>query len=199
MISELASGAHNGNAKKLKRLKEAWICSVGMICRSKIEPGPYWIQLPKHDPPDVLAMRLIPTEDGRGQHLSELRVEVFEISEHDPESIEVSIERKLNNQDYRGMVVIGFVRRQGLFDHAQLAKSIQDLKPRAGSVNLILFEKQGSTDVTFIQLFPELVKFNADFGEYCKASDQRDFVDMRRASTIERKDATTEDRITVVP
>lgn len=199
IINELASGVANGDAQKIKRLKEAWICAVGIICRSKVETGEWWIQLPKVDPPDVLAMRLIPRSDGIGQSLSELKVEVFEISEHDSETLEKSIERKLRGKDYAGMVVIGFVRRRGIFDHEYVASRIQSLNPKAGSVSIIVFEENASTNVSFIQLFPEAMKFKADFGTFCKTTSQRDFVEMRRGTKIEKADGTTTDVLTMVP
>ncbi len=199
VINELASGVANGHAHKIKRLKEAWICAVAMICRSKVEGDEWWIQILKEDPPDVLTMRLVPTSDGQGQHLSELKVEVFEISEHDSEAVEKSIERKLKGKDYSGMVVIGFLRRKGDFDHEAVANHIKKCRPMAGSVNLIAFEKVGSTNTTFIQLFPEVVKFKADFGAFCKTTSQKDFIDMRRGTKTIIDPGETTDRLTIVP
>lgn len=198
VISQLANTIAGGDKQKIKQHKEAWICAVGIICRSRLEGGPWWIQVPKEDPPDVLAMRLVPTEDGLGNQLSELKVEVFEISEHDVESIEESVERKLKNQDYAGMAVIGFVRRKGFFDHEKIANHIQNLKPKVSSVNLIIFE-EANTNISFIQLYPELVKFKADFGAHCKTTTQKDFIEMRRASRAQSDDATTDDRLTLIP
>ena len=80
----------------------------------------WWIQIPQNDAPDVLAMNFIPHEGGLGQSMSMLYVEVFEISEHDNESIEKSIERKLGTKDYSGMTLIAFVRRKGIFEHEKL-------------------------------------------------------------------------------
>lgn len=199
VINELASGAVHRDAKNIKHLKEAWVCAVGLICRAKIEPDEWWIQIPKQDPPDVLAMRLVPTADGLGQQLSELKVEVFEINDHDSETVQASVERKLRGKDYSGMMVIGFVRRKGGFDHEEVASHLKDLKPMAGSVSLIVFEEQGNTNITFIQLFPEAVKFKADFGAFCKTTSQKDFIDMRRATRIVLEDSATTDLLTMVP
>ena len=116
-----------------------------MICHSKLKPAEWWIQIPKNDPPDVLAMNLVPHKNGSGQNLSELQVEVFEISVYDnKEDIEKSIERKLGQNDYSGMTIIGFVRRMGIFDHESVATYIQKLKPKALCIFLIVSEENGT-------------------------------------------------------
>ena len=100
VINELARTVATRDKNKIKRANEAWVCAVAMICHSKHRPVEWWIQVPKNDPPDVLAMNFISHEGGLGQNMSMLYVEVFEISEHDNESIEKSIERKLGTKDY---------------------------------------------------------------------------------------------------
>lgn len=198
VINNLTNTVIGGDRDKIKRHKEAWIAAIGILSRSRAETGPWWMQIPKKDPPDALAMRLIPTPDGKGQYMSELKLEVFEISEHDSETIEESLERKLRNQDYNGMVLIGFVRRKTYFDHVKVSGYLCNLRPKAGSVNLIIFEER-NTNVTFIQLYPELIKFKADFGAYCKAANQKDFIEMRRGSKAQAVDADTTDKLTLIP
>src|SRR3989344_8826094 len=198
VISELASTVRTRDKKKIKRHKEAWICAVTVICHSKLKPAEWWIQIPKNDPPDVLAMNLIPHENGLGQSISELRVEVFEISGHDKESIEKSIERKLGQNDYSGMTIIGFVRRMGIFDHESVATKIQKLKPKALCIFLIASE-ENSTNFSLIQLFPECIKFKHDFGLFCKTTDQRDFIELTRSTRTKKSDATTNDILTLIP
>jgi len=198
VISELAQTVQTRDKKKIKRHKEAWICAVAMICHSKLKPAEWWIQIPKNDPPDVLAMNLIPHENGLGQSISELRVEVFEISGHDKESIEKSIERKLGQNDYSGMTIIGFVRRMGIFDHESVATKIQKLKLKALCIFLIVSE-ENSTNFSLIQLFPECVKFKHDFGLFCKTTNQRDFIELTRGIRTKKSDATTNDILTLIP
>jgi len=199
VISELASAVASRDTNRIKRMKEAWICAVALICWSIREPNEWWIQIPKQDPPDLLAMRLIPTEDGQGQQLSQLNVEVFEISEHDAEPIEKSITRKLSGKDYSGMVVIGFVKRAGVFDHKNVASRLKATNPLVGSLSLIVSEEISGTNRSFIQLLPEVLKFNADFGAFCKTTSQKDFVDMRRGTKTVLEDSTTTDWLTMVP
>lgn len=199
IINELAIAVASGDTNRIKRTKEAWICAVALICWSAREPNEWWIQIPKQDPPDLLAMRLVPTEDGLGQQLSQLNVEVFEISEHDAEPVEKSIERKLNGKDYSGMMVIGFVRREGAFNHENLGRHIKTLNPIASSVCLIVSEETGGTNRSLIQLFPEVLKVKADFGTFCKTTSQKDFVDMRRGTKTVFDDSTTTDWLTMVP
>jgi hypothetical protein len=199
VINELAHGVIDKIPKKIKRLKEAWICAVAIICWAKNENTEWWIQVPEHDPPDVLAMKLISTEDLKGQDISELKVEVFEISEHDKETVGESIERKLKEKDYLGMTVVGFVRRLGLFNHVLIAQRLQNLKPKAGSVSLIVFEGSNRTNVSYIQLFPEMKKFKVDFGLYCKTSTQRDYIELKRGTSLERADSATTDWLTLIP
>lgn len=199
IISELASAMASGDTNRIKRMKEAWIGAVAFICWSAMEPNEWWIQIPRQDPPDLLAMRLIPTEDGLGQQLSQLSVEVFEISEHDAEPVEKSIERKLNGKDYSGMMVIGFVKREGVLDHEKIARRLKALNPMAGSVCLLVSEGTGGTSRSFIQLFPDVQKVTADFGAFCKTTSQKDFIDMRRGTKTVLDDSTTTDWLTMVP
>lgn len=199
IIDELSRAVMEGDKKAIDRMKEAWICAMVMIYRAKSEKTEYWIQLPPRDPPDVLAMKLVPTEDGTGNQLSESKVEVFELSDFDQEPIEASIERKLRDKDYSGMMVIGFVRRLGGFNHVDVANHIQKLKPKAGSVSLLVQEDAGTTKISLIQLYPELLKAKFDFAEYCMTCGQRDFVDMYRGTKARREDSYTNDRMTVVP
>jgi hypothetical protein len=188
-----------GNAQKIKRANEAWICAVAMICQSKIEHAEWWIQIPKNDPPDVLAMKLFPHKNGLGNSLHEFQVEVFEISSYDKqESIEDSIVRKLGIKDYSGMHVIAFVRRLGFFDHNILATHIQNLRPKALSISLIVREEE-NTNISFIQLFPDCLKFKHDWGLVCKTTDQRDFIEVKRETKVIKNDEITNDRLMLIP
>lgn len=198
VISELARTVQTKDKKKTKRHKEAWICAVAVICHSKLKPAEWWIQIPKNDPPDILAMNLIPYKDGFGQSISQLQVEVFEISAHDEESIEKSIERKLGEKDYSGMTIIGFVRRMGIFNHESVATYIQKLKPKALCIFLVVSE-ENNTNFSFVQLFPECVKFKHDFGLFCKTTDQRDFIELTRGTKIKKDDNITNDILTLIP
>jgi hypothetical protein len=198
VINELTQSIRSGNKKNIKRNKEAWICAVAIICHSKIRNEEWWIQVPQKDPPDVLAMKLVPNIKGSGENISLLLVEVFEISAHDKESIEKSIERKLGVKDYSGMTLIGFVRREGIFDHENVATYIQKLKPKVLCVILIVSEEK-STNFSYIQLFPECVKFKYDFGLFCKTTKQRDFIELRRGTKTKKDDAITNDKLTLIP
>lgn len=198
VISELAKTVQTRDKKKIKRHKEAWICAVAVICHSKLKPAEWWIQIPKNDPPDVLAMNLIPYKDGLGQSISQLEVEVFEVSAHDEESVEKSIERKLGEKDYSGMTIIGFVRRIDIFNHESVATYIQKLKPKALCIFLIVSE-ENNTNFSLVQLFPECVKFKRDFGLFCKTTDQRDFIELTRGTKIKKDDNTTNDVLTLIP
>ena len=198
VISELANTVRTKNRLKIKKHKEAWICAVAMICHSKLNPAEWWIQIPKNDPPDVLAMNLIPHKNGLGQNIFQLQVEVFEISGHNKESVEKSIKRKLGKMNYSGMAVIGFVRRMGIFDHESVATYIQKLKPKALCIFLIVSEEK-NTNFSLIQLFPECIKFKHDFGLFCKTTNQRNFVELTRSTKIKKCDGTTNDRLTLIP
>lgn len=66
VIQEWENIERSGDKKKIKRAREAWVCAVAMICRTKIEPTEWWIQIPKNDPPDVLAMRIVHHINGKG-------------------------------------------------------------------------------------------------------------------------------------
>lgn len=184
--------------KDLKRYKEAWICAVATICYSEKRPAEWWIQIPRQDPPDVLAMNLVINEKYKGQVLSQVNVEVFEISSFDNESIAKSITRKLDKKDYSETTLIAFVRRELAFDHEALATYLQNLKPKIQTLSLIVFEEQ-STNVSFIQLFPECVKWKTDFGRWCKTTKQRDFIELSRSIKIVKEDNTTNDTLSLVP
>lgn len=198
VINELARTVATRDKRKIKRAKEAWICAVAVICHSKLKPAEWWIQIPQNDPPDVLAMNFVPHEGGLGQSMSMLYVEVFEISEHDNESIEKSIERKLGTKDYSGMTLIAFVRRKRIFEHEKVATYIQQLKPKALCIFLIVSE-ENNTNFSLVQLFPECVKFKHDFGLFCKTTDQRDFIELTRSTKIKKEDNTTNDIMTLIP
>lgn len=184
--------------ENLKRYKEAWICAVAVICHSKKRPTEWWIQIPKNDPPDALAMNLVAREDGKSPYLSLTQIEVFEIRAFKDESIEKSIERKLGKKDYSGMMLTGFVRRKGIFDHEKVADYIQELKPKAFVIAIIASE-ENSTNFSYIQLFPECIKFKGDFGLFCKTTNQKDFIEMRRSMKMEKKDNTIKDKLTLIP
>lgn len=197
VISQLVKTVQSKDKIKIKKHKEAWVCAVAMICHSKLKPAEWWIQIPKNDPPDVLAMNLILNKDGVGQNMSQLQVEVFEISEYDNESIEKSIQRKLGIKDYSGMTLIAFVRRRVIFEHEKVATYIQQLKPKALCIFLIVSE-ENNTNFSMIQLFPECVKFKHDYGLFCKTTNQRDFIELTRSTKIKKDDNTTNDILTLV-
>ena len=179
-----------------KRYKEAWVCAVALICHSKqLE---WWIQMPENDPPDVLAMNLVAREDGRAPYLSLIKVEIFEISSFDDEDVEESIERKLKNKDYSGMILVGFVRRKGVFNHKSVSDYIKKLKPKMYALFLIAFEGIG-TNVSFIELFPECIKSKEDFGLFCKTTSQRDCMEVNRGIVAKKEDNNTDDILTFAP
>jgi len=200
IVDYLAKAGGKANKEQMKRLKEAWICAVGIICRAEKEATEWWIQLPKQDPPDVLAMKLVPTADGTSQDISQLQVEVFELSQHDAEPVSDSIKRKLTHQDYSGYVVIGFLMRASLFDLQAIAKEVNDMSPKVGSLNLLIFEHpEARAVVTFVQLYPTLIKVKVDFGKYCRESKQDDFIDVKRSTILSTHTDSTTDALTVVP
>jgi len=196
VINELSVAVSKG--RDLKRYEEAWICAVAFICHAKIDPAEWWIQIPENDPPDVLVMSLVPREDGKGQYLSKIQVEVFEIREFDDEDIQASIMRKLGQKDYSGVTVIGFVRRMTSFDHISISEFFQKNKPKVQALFLICFE-ENSTNISLIGLFPQCIKFKEDFGLFCKTTAQKDFVEMRRAMGSQRDDNGTQDELTLIP
>lgn len=197
IINELANTVIAG--KGVKQHKEAWICAVAFICHAQLNEKEWWIQLPKDDPPDVLAMELIKTPDGKGQTLSMVNVEVFEISSHDStESIQQSIERKIGNKDYSNMTLIAFVRRMQIFDHVDLAENMQRINPKVQNLWLIVFEG-AKTNISLIALFPELLKFNVDFGQWCKNTVQKDYIELTRGMGINKTNNTTQERLTLIP
>lgn len=91
------------------------------------------------------------------------------------------------------------MRRLNGFNHESVARHIKDLKPRAGSVSMIVFEDTNPTMVSYIQLFPETLKLNVDFGAYCKAVNQRDFIEVRRGIKVQKEESTTTNSLTLVP
>ncbi len=199
VINELEKTVRTGNQKKIDKAKEAWICAVALICRTKVEPTEWWIQVPEKDPPDLLAMHFVPHAGGKGNSLSQLPVEVFEIREFNNESIEKSIERKLEEKDYSGAMVVGFVRRQQFFDHVVVSNHIKKINPNAGSVFLIVNE-ENNTNFSFIGIFPDCVKFKADFGAFCKTTNQNDFVDVKRGTIVPPQNRQlTNDIVTMIP
>lgn len=176
-----------------------------MLCRTKAEPTQWWIQIPKSDPPDVLAMNLISTENGNGNYMSILPVEVFEISENNCETIEKSIERKLVGdnglkiKDYSKTMVVGFVRRKQIFNHEIVSDYIKNLNHKASAVYLIVNE-ENSTNFSFIGIFPDCFKYNCDWGAMCKNINQNDYIEMERASkTKPHVTKYTNDILTLVP
>lgn len=189
------------NKRNLKKHKEAWCAAVTTICHRELHPEDHewWIQVPKNDPPDVLAMQLVPREDGKGNSISLIHIEVFEIRDFKEETLEEAIRRKLHNKDYSQTILIGFVRKIGMFDHVLLAESIQKLKPRIHALGLIVFEEVKSTNVSFIQLFPVLSKFTTDFGSHCKNTKQRSFIELSRSTKPKKDEYITTDKLTIIP
>lgn len=143
-------------------------------------------------------MNLVAREDGKSPYLSLTQIEVFEISPFDDESIETSIEKKLGKKDYSGMMLIGFVRRKGTFDNEEVADYIQRIKPKALVIAIIVSE-ESSTNFSYVQLFPECVKFKGDFGLFCKTTNQKDFIELHRGMKLEKEDNTINDKLTLIP
>jgi hypothetical protein len=200
VIQEWANIERSGDKKKIKRAREAWVCAVAMTCHSKIEPVEWWIQIPQNDPPDVLAMKLVPHVKGLGNTMEQLQVEVFEISEHDTEDIEKSIERKLGEKDYSGMTLIAFVRRKQVFAHEKVATYIQNLKPKALAIFLVANEATQGTNFSFIGIFPQVFKYQCDWGAMCKVTNQNDFTTATRGTKVPEKTTDyTADTMTLVP
>ncbi len=198
VISELSRTIQAKDREKIKKHKEAWVCAVAVICHSKLKPAEWWLQIPKKDPPDVLAMNLIPCKDGLAQDMSILQVEIFEISAYDQENIEKSIERKLGKKDYSGITLIGFARRKGIFNHENVANYIQELKPKALCIFLVVSE-ENNTNFSLIELFPECVKFKHDFGKFCKTTNQRDIIELTRGTKIKKINRVTNDASAIIP
>lgn len=204
IINELSNSARSGNQKIFDKNKEAWICAVALLCRSKAEPIEWWVQIPEKDPPDVLAMNIIPHKDGLGNSIVVLPVEVFEISEHDKETIQESVERKLMGvngskiKDYSDTMVVGFVRRKEVFDHVQVAEYIKKVSHKAGAIYLIVSE-ENNTNFSFIGVFPNCFKYKCDWGSMCKTTVQNDFIETERSSKIKESDSTTNNTLTPIP
>jgi hypothetical protein len=200
VINEWVKIEASGDKKKIKRAREAWICAVAMLCHSKVEPAEWWIQVPRNDPPDVLAMKLVPHINGLGNTMEQLKVEVFEISEYDNESIEKSIERKLGEKDYSGMTIIAFVRRSQIFAHELVANYIQNLKPKALAILLLVNEQSGGTNFSFVGIFPQVFKYQCDWGALGKTTSQNNFITTSRSTKVPEKttDYTT-DVLTLIP
>jgi hypothetical protein len=202
VIKEWANIESSGDKKKIKRAREAWVCAVALLCHSKIEPAEWWIQVPKNDPPDVLAMKLIPHKKGLGNTMSPLPVEVFEISEYDTESIKQSIERKLKNKDYSGVTLIGFVRRNQIFMHEKIGEYIKKSKPKIHHMLLLVNEQKTGTNFSLIHIFPDgdVFKTVCDWGVMCKTTKQVDFVTASKSTKVPEKIVDyTKDLITLIP
>lgn len=204
VINELSKSVLSRNQKIIDKNKEAWICAVALLCRSKTEPAEWWIQVPKKDPPDVLAMNIIPHKNGLGNSMSVLPVEVFEISEYDKETIQESIERKLMGlnglkiKDYSDTMVVGFMRRKEVFDHVAVADYIKKVKHNAAVVYLIVSE-ENNTNLSILGVFPDCFKYKCDWGLVCKNTTQRDFVEMERGTKVKKSDNTTSDILALIP
>ncbi len=202
IINALSWAGGKADTNTLKHLKEAWICAVALICRARVEPQEWWIQIPKQDPPDLLAAHFVPFEEGRSDSLSVQPVEVFEISQYDSdEDLFNSIQRKLNGQDYRGMLVVGFVMRSTGFNHIAMAARIKALGPKVGALDIILVEDSGKpTEMSCIELFPMPAKRSCDFGKVCRESKQEDYIElMRGTKPTSRNISSSDDVVTIVP
>lgn len=204
VINELSKSILSLNQKIIDKNKEAWICAVALLCRSKAEPTEWWLQIPEKDPPDVLAMNIISHKDGLGNSMVVLPVEVFEVSDHDKETIQESIERKLMGvngskiKDYSDTMVVGFVRRKEVFDHVQVAEYIKKVNHKAGAVYLIVSE-ENNTNYSFIGVFPNCFKYRCDWGSVCKTTIQNDFIETERSTKIKESNNTTNDTLTLIP
>lgn len=183
--------------RKLQKLREAWVCAVALISYSKLNPLEWWMQIPKDDPPDVLAMWLTPYP-AKGQTISYSQFEVFEISEFDKEPIEISIIRKLGNKDYSNMIMVGYVRRSGFYDFDHIAREIRKTSPKVVAMFLVIFE-QKLPHCTLVELLPDTFKIREDYKNYCKNSEQRDFITLKRGMTNHRDDSLTNDTFTIIP
>lgn len=201
VIKEWARQKKAGN-KKIKKYEEAWVCAVALICSQKDTQNEWWIQVPQqtNSTPDVVGMTIIPNSDGIGQDLAFNDFEIFEISEFDnEESIEASIERKIYNKDYANIILIGFVRRNVVFDYVRVSEYIQSLKPKAMGI-LLLVSETANTNFGIIGIYPEPFKLKeSNFGLYCNNSTQKDFTEMIRGTKISNIDNNTDDFLTLVP
>jgi len=198
VINEWARQKKAGN-KKIKKYEEAWVCAVTLICSHNDEE--WWIQVPLqiNSTPDVIAMKIIPNKNGIGQDLGFTEFEIFEIREFDKETIESSIERKLSNKDYSNIILIGFIRRNIIFDYVKVSEYIQNLKPKAMGIFLLVSETV-NPNFSVVQIYPEPIKLKEyNFGLHCKNSNQRDFVEMIRGTKISNIDNNTDDFLTLVP
>ena len=201
LIQQLSNTVQKGNPIHTKKHKEVWIAAVALLCRSAAEPNEWWIQVPKNDPPDVLAMHIIKRVDGPGNSMVQQPIEVFEISEHDNESVEKSIERKLTSRirDYSDTMVVGFLRRKCIFNHQIISNHIKKINHKAGAVYLIVNE-ENNTNFSFIGLYPDCFKYKCDWGKKCKMSSQPDFTETERSTKIKiTKNSETTDTITIFP
>jgi len=201
VINELRRTVHLGNKIHIKKHKEAWIGAVALICRAAAEPQEWWLQIPKNDPPDVLAMHIIKRADSSGSSMVQLPIEVFEINEHDNEPIEKSIERKLTEKlrDYSDTMVVGFVRRGGYFNHQKISEYVKTFQHKAGAIFLIVNE-ENNTNYSFIGIYPDCFKYKCDWGKIGKGSSQPDFTTTERGTKIKvTTTGETNDTLTMFP
>ena len=165
VIDQLSKTNLNDDRIKIKKAREAWVCAMAMTCHAKERPAEWWIQVPKNDPPDILAMNVIPNKNGISQDMAELYMEVFEISDHDKESTDTSIMKKLEDKDYSGFTLIGFVRRNEIFDHALLTERIKQFRPKILSLLLLVGEKEFPI-YSLIQIYPSNFKVECNVRDY---------------------------------
>lgn len=206
-IEELSRAAARGETpEKYKRYQEAWVCGVALTCFSDANNEDWWIQIPEKDPPDVLAMRVIPHIEGKGQTMLQAKLEVFEISAHDKETVFESIVRKIGVHDYLGMTLIAFLRRPSIFDNQKLADDLIKLNPKADKIIVLASEldtfgnKPGPTEFSVIEVFPAYQKIRFDFAKIWKNRTQFDFTDATRSTKMPVQPvSTTIDRVIFVP
>ena len=82
------------------------------------------------------------------------------------------------------MTIIAFVRRESIFSHEEIADYIQKLKPKALAIFLLVNEQANGTNFSFISIFPQVLKYQCDWGLMCKMTNQNDFITVSRSTKI---------------
>lgn len=98
------------------------------------------------------------------------------------------------------MTIVAFVRRKSIFSHEKIADYIQKLKPKALAIFLLVNEQPNGTNFSFISIFPQVLKYQCDWGLMCKMTKQNDFITVSRSTKIpESTIVQTKDIMTLIP
>jgi len=98
------------------------------------------------------------------------------------------------------MTIVAFVRRKSIFSHEIVANYIQKLKPKTLAIFLLVNEQSRGTNFSFISIFPQILKYQCDWGLMCRMSKQNDFVTTSRSTRIpEDSTVRTTDFMTLIP